>query len=109
MSKYFPLSNDLSKHTIFPGVEIATCAANQMMMSLVKMVPNSEVKPHSHLHEQVGMVLKGSAIFVIGNESKELKEGDFYRIPSNTLHQVRSMQDGLEALDIFNPIRKDYL
>ena len=72
MSEFFPLPNELAKHSIFPGVGITTCAASQMMMSLVKMDPNSEVKSHSHPHEQVGIVLKGRAIFKIGDEKKEL-------------------------------------
>ncbi|RLS21484.1 MAG: cupin domain-containing protein [Planctomycetota bacterium] len=109
MSEFFPLPNELAKHNIFPGVSITTCAASQMMMSLVKMEPNSEVKSHSHPHEQIGIVLKGRAVFKIGDEKKALAVGDFYRIPSNVVHQVWSFEEGAEALDIFSPIREDYL
>lgn len=77
MSEFFPLPNELAKHSIFPGVGITTCAASQMMMSLVKMDPNSEVKSHSHPHEQVGIVLKGRAIFKIGDEKKNLQLATF--------------------------------
>src|SRR5688500_4360078 len=31
MSLYFPSTDECSRHTIFPGVEILTCAAEKMM------------------------------------------------------------------------------
>lgn len=109
MSEFFPSPNDLANHKIFDGVVITTCAASRMMMSLVRMEPNSEVKAHSHPHEQIGMVLKGRAIFKIGDEKKELAVGEFYRVPPDVVHQVWALDEGAEALDIFSPIREDYL
>lgn len=109
MSQYFPAADELSRHTIFPGVAIATCACQQMMLSHVKMEPGASVSEHSHPHEQVGMVLGGRGIFYIGDEQKTLGRGDMYRIPGGVLHRVVALDEGLEALDIFQPIREDYL
>jgi quercetin dioxygenase-like cupin family protein len=108
MSLFFPDSHELSQHTIFPGVQIQTCAADHMMLSVVDLAPHSVVEEHAHPHEQVGMLLKGRAIFYIGDEQKTLQAGDLYRIPGHTRHKVVALDEAVRALDIFHPIREDY-
>ncbi len=109
MSLFFPTPGECSRHTIFPGVTIAACAAERMMLSLATLEPHAVVEKHSHPHEQVGVVLEGQAIFYIGNEAKTLQAGDLYRIPGSVPHRVVALSERVRALDIFNPIREDYL
>ena len=109
MSLYFPTPEEHSRHTIFPGVTITTCAASAMMLSYVEIEPHAVVEEHSHPHEQVGMVIEGKALFVIGGEEKVLSKGDRYRIPGNVKHRVKALGEPCKALDIFWPIREDYL
>jgi quercetin dioxygenase-like cupin family protein len=109
MSRYFPAPEECSRHTIFPGVHIRTAAADKMMLSIVDLEPNSVVQEHSHPHEQVGMVLAGKAVFTIGDEQKTLQAGDVYRIPGGVKHRVVALGEPVKALDIFTPIREDYL
>ena len=90
MSLFFPESSELAQHTIFPGVHIRTAAAERMMLSVVDLEPGSVVAEHAHAHEQVGMVLQGRAVFLIGGEERTLGPGDLYRIPGHTRHQVRA-------------------
>jgi len=108
MSLYFPTDAERSKHTIFPGVTIATCSMERMMLSLAQLEPHAVVEEHSHPHEQVGMVVEGKAVFYIGAEQKTLGPGDMYRIPGNVRHKVVALEQPVKALDIFNPIREDY-
>jgi quercetin dioxygenase-like cupin family protein len=108
MSFYFPSLDECSAHVIFPGVRIATCSADRMMLSYVTIEPGAVVEEHQHPHEQVGMVLEGTAVFFIGGEQKLLRKGDMYRIPGNVKHHVTAQGEGLKALDIFFPIREDY-
>jgi quercetin dioxygenase-like cupin family protein len=108
MSQFFPTTDQCSRHTIFPGVRIRTCACEKMMLSVVDLEPNSVVAEHQHPHEQVGMVLAGRAIFFIGDEQKTLQAGDLYRIPGNTKHKVIALEEPVKALDIFYPVREDY-
>jgi quercetin dioxygenase-like cupin family protein len=109
MSLFFPTPDECSCHAIFPGVEIAACAADRMMLSMATLQPHSVVERHAHPHEQVGVVLTGRAIFYIGDEEKTLQPGDLYRIPGNVPHRVVALEETVKALDIFNPIRQDYL
>lgn len=108
MSLYFPEGGDLSRHQIFPGVTIQTCAGEKMMLSYVDLAPGSLVAEHSHPHEQVGMVIEGQAVFTIGGEEKTLGPGAMYRIPGQVKHKVRALDHPVKALDIFYPIREDY-
>jgi quercetin dioxygenase-like cupin family protein len=109
MSLYFPSREERSTHTIFPGVTIHTCAAEKMMLSYVELAPHAVVEEHSHPHEQVGMVLEGRLRFTIGGEEKLLSKGDMFRIPGNVKHRVVALEEPVKVLDIFHPIREDYL
>jgi quercetin dioxygenase-like cupin family protein len=108
MSLYFPTRDECAHHTIFRGVTITTCAADKMMLSLAVLEPHSVVEEHSHPHEQVGMVVEGRAIFIVGGEEKTLQQGDMYRIPGNVRHKVIALEETCKALDIFYPVREDY-
>jgi quercetin dioxygenase-like cupin family protein len=108
MSHYFPGREECSRHTIFPGVTIQTCAADKMMLSVVDLAPHAVVEEHAHPHEQVGMVLEGRAVFWIGGEEKTLGPGDLYRIPGQVRHRVVALDAPVRALDIFYPVREEY-
>ena len=108
MSEFFPTPDECSRHTIFPGVAIRTCSANNMMLSVVDLEPHSVVEEHAHPHEQVGMLLEGRAVFFIGGEQKTLQAGDLYRIPGHVRHRVVVLDAPAKALDIFYPVREDY-
>jgi quercetin dioxygenase-like cupin family protein len=108
VSLYFPAAEECSRQTIFPGVHIQTCAAEQMMVSVVDLEPHAVVTEHAHPHEQVGMLLSGRATFFIGDEQKTLQAGDLYRIPGNVRHRVVTLDQPTRAIDIFYPIREEY-
>lgn len=81
-----------------------------MMASVVDFEPRSIVEWHSHPHEQMGMLLAGTAEFFIGDTRRILSAGDLYRIPGNVRHRVVAIGDEpARALDFFSPVREDYL
>ena len=109
MSEFFPTPDECARHTIFPGVHIRTCATERMMVSVVTMEPNAVVGEHAHPHDQVGMMLKGRAVFHVGDETKTLGPGDVYRIPGGVRHRVVALGEPVEVVDIFHPVREEYL
>lgn len=109
MSRYFQSTSDIRKQSIFPGVTIQTAAGVQMMLSYVDLEPGSVVELHSHPHEQVGMMVEGRAHFFVGDEDRVLEAGDMYTIPGGVEHRVVALDEGAKALDIFHPVREDYL
>ena len=108
MSRYFVSPEECSRHQIFPGVEIATAAGEQMMLSLVEFEPFAVVAPHSHPHEQMGLLLEGELEFIIGDERQVLKPGQMWRIPGGVVHQATAGSTTVRALDVFHPVRDDY-
>jgi quercetin dioxygenase-like cupin family protein len=108
VSQYFPTSTEQGRHTIFPGVSISTSAGERLMISVVDLAPHSVVEQHSHPHEQCGMLLRGRAIFFIGDEQKTLQPGDVYFMPGNVPHKVIVLDEPTQAIDVFTPIRDEY-
>jgi quercetin dioxygenase-like cupin family protein len=106
---YFLPSGSGSRHVIFPGVEIRTTAGRQIMFSLVTFEPGSVVTDHSHPHEQMGMMISGRLEFVIDGITRVLGPGEIWRIPGGIVHRVRALEGPAVALDVFHPIREDYL
>jgi quercetin dioxygenase-like cupin family protein len=84
--------------------------SDRMMLVLVEIAEGSTVPLHSHVHEQMGICLKGSAEFVSDSGVTTIKEGDSYFLASEERHMVRnSSRGGAVFLDIFSPPREDYL
>jgi len=106
---YFVLAGSGSRHLIFPGVEIRTTAGRQLMLSVVRLEPGSVVPDHSHPHEQMGMMISGRLEFTVNDTTRILGPGDIWRIPGGVVHSVRALEEPAVALDVFHPIREDYL
>jgi quercetin dioxygenase-like cupin family protein len=106
---YFLPAGSGSRHVIFPGVEILTTAGKNLMLSVVRFEPRSVVAEHSHPHEQMGILLEGRLEFTVGNVTRLLAPGDIWRIPGGVIHSVRALEEPVLGLDVFHPIREDYL
>jgi quercetin dioxygenase-like cupin family protein len=109
MASYFLDKAHCSRHRIFPGVEIFTAAGQNLMLSLVEFEPGAVVEEHSHPHEQMGLLLEGEAEFTVAGETRLLRPGGMWRIPGGTPHSVVAGPHGARGLDVFHPIREDYL
>lgn len=108
MTAYFLSRSDTSHHEIFRGVHIFTAAGDRMMLSLIEFQPGAVVEPHSHPHEQMGMLLEGELTFTIGGQTRTLKPGEMWRIPGGVVHSAVAGEHAVKALDVFHPVRDDY-
>jgi len=78
---------------------------------IVIVEPGKSVQLHKHTDlEQVFYVTDGKGLLVLGEDEKEfgIKPGDVIRIPVNTLHTVKAVDDkGCKylAVDCFGPDR----
>jgi quercetin dioxygenase-like cupin family protein len=66
------------------------------------------VPEHSHHNEQISMVERGSAKFVVAGEERIMRAGEALRIPPNVPHYVEALEDCV-ALDLFSPRREDWI
>jgi quercetin dioxygenase-like cupin family protein len=106
---FFVPAGSGSHHDLFPGVAIATTAGQGMLISVVTFEPDSVVPDHSHPHEQMGYLVSGRLDFTVGGVTRTLGPGDVWRIPGGVVHRVRAIGGPAVALDVFHPIREDYL
>jgi len=109
MPSYIIDREECSHHQIFPGVTIDTVAGEKMMLSYVSFEPHAIVQLHNHPHEQMGLLLEGELNFTIGDETILVRPGQMWRIPGGVNHGCQAGEQGAKALDVFHPIREDYL
>ena len=57
---------------------------------------------HPKNHETF-FVIKGSAIFFLGNDEFDGVKGDLFHIPPGTPHQVIAGKDGIHMLMVYSP------
>jgi quercetin dioxygenase-like cupin family protein len=64
---------------------------------------------HSHPHEQISYILKGSFKYTYKDKDTILKEGDTYYVEPDAAHGVVALEEDSIILDIFTPQREDFL
>ncbi|MFI3252461.1 MAG: cupin domain-containing protein [bacterium] len=63
---------------------------------------------HNHPHEQCTYIVSGEFEFTIGEETKLVKAGDSLYKEPNIMHGAVCLKKGM-LIDIFTPMRKDFL
>ncbi|WP_461099384.1 cupin domain-containing protein [Spirosoma luteolum] len=64
--------------------------------------------PHSHVHVQMSYVESGVFAIMIADETRILRQGDVFYIPSNVWHGAECLEAGV-LVDSFTPVRADFL
>ncbi len=78
------------------------------MLNLIEFAPGSTVPPHSHPHEQLGIVLRGMQALVVNGVAHELGPLEAYVLPGGVEHSAYCGPAGATVLDVFQPVREDY-
>ena len=78
------------------------------MVTQIYLKRGALVPMHSHESEQMTYVLQGGLRFLINGEEITVREGEVLHIPSWVPHQAEAIDDTFE-MDIFSPIRQDWL
>lgn len=63
---------------------------------------------HSHPHEQIGYIAKGSFELEYKGKKEFVKAGDTYYVEPNAVHGVLALEDSV-IIDVFTPQREDFL
>ena len=105
----FYKSDTRGYRNIGDGVKIKTLVyGDKTMATEFRLKKGSAVVRHSHPHEQTGYLVSGRIRLVIGEESFEVEPGDSWCIPGQVEHFGEVLADSV-ALEVFSPIRDDYL
>lgn len=93
---------------VWEGIEARSVNGERMTMALVDLEAGAGLPPHQHENEQMGFVIEGELTMTIDGETRTLRRGDTYTIPSNILHGAVTGAEGAVVVDIFAPIRADW-
>ncbi len=91
------------------GVRRKVLAHNEDIMIVeVHMQKGGQAAVHSHPHVQSSYIRSGRFCFEVEGEKVEVATGDTLAFPPNQPHGMTCLEDGI-ALDIFTPMRKDFV
>ncbi len=100
----------LAWEEVRPGVRRKGFRSANALLVLNELQPGMEARPHSHPFEQLVYILKGRVRFTVGDEVHELEPGGLCVIPPDATHFADVLGDEPALnLDIFSPVREDYL
>ncbi len=91
-----------------PGVQMAPLFGDAAMLNLIDLEPGARVTLHSHPHEQLGIVLRGTLVLEVDGKEHRLGPDDAYQLTGDTPHAASAGPDGCRVLDLFQPVREDY-
>lgn len=98
-----------SKKRMFKGVSLDSLAVGEKtIVCKMNYIVGNFATDHIHPHEQSGYVISGKYRMTLDGKTYELNPGDSYAIPGNTPHSFEVIESG-EVIDVFTPIREDYL
>ena len=92
-----------------PGCTLRTPYGEQLMLSRVEMEEGAVIPLHHHPHEQGGVLISGTLELQIGEETRIVKPGELYLIPPHVSHRAVAVGGPAVVLDVFSPIREDYV
>jgi len=98
----------LAPQQLFAGFLARSLHGERITLAVVEIDPGAALPEHHHENEQLGMVLRGTLRFRVGDEERELGPGGTWRIPSNMPHSATAGPNGAVALDVFTPTRDDW-
>lgn len=81
---------------------------DRVMMVNVKFEKGAIGPLHNHHHTQVTHIADGTFEVTIEEEIRILKKGDSFYIPSNKIHGVVCLEEGI-LIDVFSPMREHFI
>jgi len=100
-------TSTLTEKEVIPGYRGRTIHTGTMTFMYWTVEPGAVMPMHSHLHEQIAHVLKGTFELTVNGETQIIEPGKVAVIPPHVVHGGKAITY-CELLDVFNPEREDY-
>jgi len=99
---------DIPVRELFPGFFFQLIHTANNTYSFVSVKAGSSLPIHNHVHTQSSFLLEGRFEMTVGTETSIMEPSTFILIPANMPHGGRAITD-CKLLDIFSPVREDYM
>jgi len=100
--------DQMENEVLSDGVSRKYVTGDKAMLARFVLAKGAIVPEHFHESEQISCILDGALKFELEGREVLVRKGQVLRIPSNVPHSAVALEDSL-ALDIFSPIRQDWL
>jgi quercetin dioxygenase-like cupin family protein len=101
--------NSIEIESPAPGIRRQMVIGKNIMVCRFTFDPFTVTPEHTHHHEQVTMVVQGKVKFIIDGAERIVSPGDVLHFPSNNRHGATMLDEEVVLIDIFSPIREDFL
>ncbi len=99
----------LPSERIAEGIERQMVVGERLMVCRLTLKPHVDTPIHSHPHEQMTIVERGRVRFTIDGDTRLVSAGDVLHFPPNVTHGATMLDEEVVLIDIFTPIREDFL
>ena len=94
---------------IAEGIDRQMVVGQKIMICRLRFAAFVVTPAHRHPHEQMTLVMQGKVKFTLGTEERIVSAGDILHFPSNHWHGATMLDEEVVLIDIFSPIREDFL
>jgi quercetin dioxygenase-like cupin family protein len=91
------------------GIERQMVIGERIMLVRFRFVPFLVTPEHTHPHEQMSIIVSGRVRFFIEGKERIVSAGDVLHFPPDCRHGATMMDEEVVLIDIFSPIREDFL
>jgi quercetin dioxygenase-like cupin family protein len=95
--------------SIADGIVRQMIYGERLMICRLRFAPRVETAVHSHPHEQMTIVERGSVRFIVDGHERIARAGDVLHFPSHVRHGATILDEEVVLVDVFSPIREDFL
>jgi len=89
-----------------PGSKMWAVSLDNTMLTYFEIEPDCRFAKHTHLSEQITMVLEGELLFDVDGHTQVIHAGEVITIPSNVPHAVFTRGKAVKAVDARSPVKE---
>ena len=94
---------------IADGITRQMIWGDRIMVCRLVFSPRTVTAIHTHVHEQLTIVERGSVDFFVEGQKHTVHAGSVLLFPSGIQHGATMLEDEVVLIDIFSPPREDFL
>ena len=94
---------------IADGIERQMVYGDKLMVCRLRLKPHVVTAPHTHPHEQITMVERGRVKYIVDGQERIVSAGDVLHFAPHVEHGATMLDEEVVLVDIFTPIREDFL
>lgn len=103
------LDDNTAFQTMGDKILLRQLHGEHMTIGYFKYKKGAIVSMHHHANEQVIFILQGKVKVIAGDQEYIINVGQTLIIPPNLPHQLEALEDETIDLDVFSPVREDWI